>query len=79
MASFLNKENATDFTFHSFRRTSATLAADSGATIQQMQDFFGWKSPSMTMEYITISATVVNSMASAIEFPSDPDAGHRSS
>ena len=71
MVSFLNKENPTDFTFHSFRRTSATLAADSGATIQQMQDFFGWKSPSMTMEYITTSSAAVKSMASVLNSESD--------
>jgi hypothetical protein len=64
MAEFLIKENPADYTFHSFRRTCATLAADSGASAQQMQDFFGWKNASMTMEYISTSKAAVMSMAS---------------
>ena len=63
MAKFLHKENDTSFTFHSFRRTSATLSADSGASAQQMQDFFGWKNPNMTMEYISTSKAAIQTMA----------------
>ena len=39
MASFLEKDNSDAFTFHSLRRSSAT-AADSGATAQQLSDFY---------------------------------------
>ena len=63
VAKFLGKENWQDFTFHSFRRSSATAAADAGATPQQMQDFFGWKHPSMTAEYISTSRHQLNTMA----------------
>ena len=63
VAKFLGKENWQDFTFHSFRRSSATAAADAGATPQQMQDFFGWKHPSMTAEYISTSRHQINAMA----------------
>ena len=63
IARFLGKPNPEDFTFHSFRRSSATAAADAGATAQQMQDFFGWKHPSMTAEYISTSRHQLNNMA----------------
>ena len=43
MAKFLEKENIKGYTFHSCRRSSATAAADSGASPQQMIDFYGWK------------------------------------
>ena len=63
VARFLGKPNVEDFTFHSFRRSSATAAADAGATPQQMVDFFGWKHPSMTAEYISTSRHQLNTMA----------------
>ena len=63
VAEFLGKENPEDYTFHSFRRSSATAAADQGATAQQMVDFFGWKSHGMTNEYISTSEHQVTSMA----------------
>ena len=57
MAEYLNKENVSAFTFHSLRRSSATAAADSGATAQQMIDFYGWKSCSMPQQYISTFVT----------------------
>ena len=63
VAEFLGKENPQDYTFHSFRRSSATAAADQGATAQQMVDFFGWNSHGMTNEYISTSNHQVTSMA----------------
>ena len=63
VARFLGKENPEDYTFHSFRRSSATAAADAGATVQQMTDFFGWKNPSMTAEYISTSRHQITTMA----------------
>ena len=47
MASMLEKEDPAKYTFHSFRRTSATMAAEEGGSAMQLQDFFGWKSPNM--------------------------------
>ena len=44
-----------DYTFHSYRRTSATSAANGGMTSEQMQGFFGWKHASMCQEYISTS------------------------
>ena len=63
VARFLGKSNPEDYTFHSFRRSSATAAADAGATPQQMVDFFGWKHPSMTAEYISTSRHQIDAMA----------------
>lgn len=68
MAKYLNKDDVKSFTFHSFRRSAATAAADTGATAAQLTDFFGWKNPSMTTEYISTSKAAVNNMASLL-FP----------
>jgi integrase len=64
MAEILLKENPADYTFHSFSRTCATFAADSGASPQQIQTLFGLKDASMTMEYISTSKAAVMSIAS---------------
>ena len=66
VARFLGKPNVEDYTFHSFRRSSATAAADAGATPQQMVDFFGWKHPNMTAEYISTSRHQLSTMASRL-------------
>ena len=56
----LNNDNG-EYTFHSFRRSAATAVADSGATSEQMRDFFGWSNTKMTNEYISTSkAAVIN-------------------
>jgi hypothetical protein len=51
------------YTFHSFRRTSATSAADGGSSTAQMTDFFGWKNPTMCHEYVSSSKPAITSMA----------------
>ena len=61
------KESINDFTFHSFRRSSASAAADDGATAQQMIDFYGWKSVSMPQEYISTSKKAINNMAGLLK------------
>ena len=63
VADWLGKENVDEYTFHSFRRSAATAAADQGATAQQMVDFFGWKNQSMTSEYISTSDYQLKNMA----------------
>ena len=73
MAKHLRKENHERYTFHSFRWSSATAAADSGSTPQQMVDFFGWKNVQMTQEYISTSKSAVQSMASHLEPSSHED------
>lgn len=44
IAKYLNLPDAVLYTGHSFRRTSATLLADSGAGVQTLQRHGGWKS-----------------------------------
>ena len=41
MAKYLGKVEPASFTFHSFRRSSATNIADEGASVQLLHDFFG--------------------------------------
>ena len=55
IAALLKLPNPSLYTFHSFRRTSATRAADAGATTEQLVDFYGWKNGSMCQEYISSS------------------------
>jgi integrase len=71
MATYLKKPNVAEFTFHSFRRSSATAAADSGATPQQMIDFYGWSNVSMPQEYITTSKAAVKNMAANLNHVED--------
>lgn len=64
VAKTLNLKNPELYTGHCFRRTSATIAADSGATPQQMQRAFGWKNISTAQKYIEESSTGAIAMAS---------------
>ena len=45
VAELLSLPEPDKYTFHSFRRTAATSAADASATSDQMVDFFGWEKP----------------------------------
>jgi len=73
MAKFIGKDNPADFTFHSLRRSSATAAADSGATVAQLMDFYGWKSVSLPQEYVSSSKVSVKSMATKLQGTSTVD------
>ncbi|XP_045466569.1 uncharacterized protein LOC123675267 [Harmonia axyridis] len=55
IAAFLKLENATSYTGHCFRRTSASLLADSGATIDVLKRHGGWKSSNVAEGYIESS------------------------
>ncbi len=55
----LKLANPSDYTFHSYRRRSATTAANGGMTSEQMQGFYGWKSASMCQEYISTSRPAI--------------------
>ena len=59
----LGLDNPEQNTGHCFRRTSATIAADSGATPHQMQRAFGWKSVSTEQKYIDESGSGARKMA----------------
>jgi hypothetical protein len=54
------------FTFHSFRRTSATSAADGGSSTAQMTEFFSWKNASMCQEYVSLSKPAIKNMATKL-------------
>jgi len=59
------------YTFHSFRRTSATSAADGGSSTEQMVDFFGWKNGSMCTEYVSTSKPALVGMAKRLAKPKE--------
>ena len=69
MAKYLEKPTPQDFSFHSFRRSAATVAADSGATAAQLTDVFDWKSASMPQKYINTSKNVGSTMARFLDPP----------
>ena len=48
----LGLENPEDFTDHCFRRTSATLLSDSGASLQLIKQLCGWLSDAVALRYI---------------------------
>ena len=64
VATKLVLENPESYTGHCFRRTSATMAADGGATAQQMQRACGWKSVRTAQKYVEESGTGAREMAS---------------
>jgi len=66
LAKYLNLPECDHYTFHSFRRTAATSAADAGSSTEQLTDFFGWKNGSMCQEYISSSKTAILSMANKL-------------
>lgn len=52
IATFLNIPNPSLYTGHCFRRTSATLLADSGADLTMLKRHGGWKSSTVAEGYI---------------------------
>lgn len=52
IAAFLNLPEAVSYTGHCFRRTSASLLADSGANIDQLKRHGGWKSATVAEGYV---------------------------
>lgn len=76
VATFLGLDGAEGYTFHSLRRTSASCAADQGASAVQMQSHFGWKSPQMAMEYVTKSKTAIKDVAALLS-KGEEDGDHK--
>lgn len=52
IAKFLNLQNSERYTGHSFRRTSATILADTGADITTLKRHGGWKTNTSAEGYI---------------------------
>ena len=67
VANLLNKQNCELYTFHSLRRSSATAAADAGASVQQLMDFYGWQNSNMPQEYVSSSKFSVKNMAERLQ------------
>jgi hypothetical protein len=71
IATLFSMPNPALYSFHSFRRTSATSAADGGSISAQMTDFFGWKNPSMCYEYMSSNKPAITSMANTLAVHED--------
>ena len=56
IASFLKLDNADEYTFHAFRRTGATLQANSGVSVMQLKQWGRWKSDSVAQTYVADSS-----------------------
>lgn len=66
VAIFLQLPNPEKYTGHTFRRTSATLLADSGADITSVKRHGGWKSSSVAEGYLEDSIEQKNKTARLI-------------
>ena len=73
LATFLGLSDPDSYTFHSFRRSSASQAADLGATSLQMQSYYGWKNASMTLEYVSTSKAAIEDMAAKLAHSESED------
>lgn len=73
IARFLGLDD-TNYSGHSFRRSSATAAADSGVTLINLKRFGGWKSDSVASGYIDESAAAKRNMAATL-VPSHDQSG----
>lgn len=57
IAEFLNLPDSKNYTGHSFRRTSATMLVDAGASMPTLKRHGGWKSDTVAAGYIDESIT----------------------
>ena len=60
IASFLGIDNLKTFTSHSFRRTGATLLAETGVSVTTLQSAGGWSGPTSAMMYVEQSMNAIN-------------------
>ena len=58
VARILGKDNPDSYSFHSLRRSSATMAADNGATVAQMMDFSSSKHAVKSMAEILKGSSI---------------------
>lgn len=66
IAKYLKLPNADEFTGHSFRRTSATILADSGADIRTLKRHGDWKSDAVAEGYVADSRSNKNKIAKTL-------------
>ncbi|XP_043465345.1 uncharacterized protein LOC122500470 [Leptopilina heterotoma] len=78
IAQYLKLPNPKTFTGHCFRRTSATLLANSGASMTDMMRHGAWKSPAVVEGYIADSVhqktKTMSKIGSEINLPSTSNA-----
>ena len=66
IALFLGLENSDMYTGHAFRRTAATLLAQSGASMVRLKDLGGWKSDSTAQSFCKDSVAFKRKTSSMI-------------
>ncbi|XP_044756309.1 uncharacterized protein LOC123314913, partial [Coccinella septempunctata] len=66
VAQFLGLENPSSYTGHCFRRTSATILANSWATMESIKRLGGWRSSTVAEGYIDESENTKISVATRI-------------
>ncbi len=66
IATLLNLDNPEKYTGHSFRRTSATLLANTGVDVLALKRHGGWKSGNIAEGYVADSITNKNDVANKI-------------
>lgn len=69
VAEWLKKENPKAYTGHALRATSATIYADSGASLENLKRHGGWKSTSVAEGYVRESAQQKTDVAVALTNP----------
>src|SRR3978361_1512847 len=70
-AKFLGLPNAEAYTGHSFRRTSATLLANTGVDVVVLKRHGGWKSDTIAEGYVADSLSNKNEITNRILYNSD--------
>jgi hypothetical protein len=73
IAEFNNKSNPKGYTSHCFRRSGATMLAESGASLPVMKIAGSWKSSSVAEGYIAQSVLTKRSIAEAIDILDEKD------
>ena len=70
IAKALNLPNPSSYTSHTFRRSAATIAVESGSTTQELKNHFGWTSEKTADRYVdnsNVLATKMSDRLSVIE------------
>ena len=69
VAEFLRLPNSEKYTSHTWRRSSATAYADSGASTEKLKRLGCWKSQSVASSYVDSSMKLVKDTANALAGP----------
>jgi hypothetical protein len=72
VALYLNLSNSSEFTGHCWRRTGATILAEAGGTVIQLQQAGGWSSVSVAEGYVNESSVSKSIISSAFHSPGVP-------